>query len=102
VRFQYAGRAWDRALAASELRALCSVPATGVDAPKTDLVFTARQVQSPVRYMQMVGRGLRGEKNGGTRECRIVTVEENLGEFGHKMPYDFCKRYFRCELAASA
>ena len=38
------------------------------------MVFIARQVFSPVRYMQMVGRGLRGEKNGGTARCRIVTV----------------------------
>ncbi|HYN78383.1 MAG TPA: DEAD/DEAH box helicase family protein, partial [Lamprocystis sp. (in: g-proteobacteria)] len=39
-----------------EIRVLCnhSVLTTGFDAPKTDLVLIARQVKSPVRYMQMV------------------------------------------------
>jgi superfamily II DNA or RNA helicase len=51
-----------------EIRVLCnhSVLSTGFDAPRTDMVLISRQVFSPVRYMQMVGRGLRGEKNGGT------------------------------------
>jgi hypothetical protein len=39
---------------------------TGCDAPKTDVIVISRPVFRPVRYMQMVGRGLRGEKNGGT------------------------------------
>jgi superfamily II DNA or RNA helicase len=79
-----------------EIRVLCnhSVLSTGFDAPKTDMVLIARQVFSPVRYMQMVGRGLRGEKNGGTARCRIVTVLDNLGRFSDKHPYHFCARYF--------
>ena len=79
-----------------QVRVLCnhSVLTTGFDAPKTDMVLIARQVMSPVRYMQMVGRGLRGLKNGGTERCRIVTVMDNLGRFGDKHPYHFCARYF--------
>jgi len=79
-----------------EIRVLCnhSVLTAGFDAPKTDMVLIARQVFSPVRYMQMVGRGLRGEKNGGTARCRIVTVLDNLGRFSDKHPYHFCARYF--------
>jgi superfamily II DNA or RNA helicase len=79
-----------------EIRVLCnhSVLASGFDAPKTDMVFIARQVFSPVRYMQMVGRGLRGEKNGGTACCRIVTVVDNLGRFQDRHPYHYCQRYF--------
>ena len=57
-------------------------------------VLIAWQVFSPVRYMQMVGRGLRGEKNGGTANCRIVTVLDNLGRFFEKHPYHFCATYF--------
>lgn len=72
-----------------------SVLTTGFDAPKTDMVLIARQVFSPVRYMQIVGRGLRGEKNGGTAQCRIVTVMDNLGRFENKHPYHYCERYFR-------
>jgi superfamily II DNA or RNA helicase len=80
-----------------EIRVICnhSVLTTGFDAPKTDLVFISRQVFSPVRYMQMVGRGLRGELNGGTSTCRIVTVLDNLGRFGDRHPYHYCARYFQ-------
>ena len=78
------------------IRVLCnhSVLTTGFDAPKTDMVLIARQVFSPVRYMQMIGRGLRGEKNGGTPRCRLVTVLDNLGRFGNRHPYHFCAQYF--------
>lgn len=71
-----------------------SVLTTGFDAPRTDMVLIARQVFSPVRYMQMVGRGLRGEKNGGTASCRIVTVVDNLGRFADRHPYHYCRQYF--------
>lgn len=79
-----------------DIRVLCNynVLSTGFDAPKTDMVLIARQVFSPVRYMQMVGRGLRGEKNGGTACCRIVTVVDNLGRFQDRHPYHYCQRYF--------
>lgn len=79
-----------------EIRVLCnhSVLTTGFDAPKTDMILIARQVFSPVRYMQMVGRGLRGEMNGGTQSCRIVTALDNLGRFASKHPYHYCKDYF--------
>ena len=46
------------------------VLATGFDAPKTATIVISRPVFSPVRYMQMVGRGLRGPKNGGTESAR--------------------------------
>lgn len=79
-----------------EIRVLCnhSVLTTGFDAPKTDMVLIARQVFSPVRYMQIVGRGMRGEKNGGTPSCRLVTVVDNLRQFQDKHPYHFCAKYF--------
>lgn len=79
-----------------QVRVLCnhSVLATGFDAPKTDMVLIARQVFSPVRYMQMVGRGLRGEKNGGTATCRIVTVLDNLGRFLDRHPYHYCRELY--------
>jgi superfamily II DNA or RNA helicase len=50
------------------------VLATGFDAPKTATIVISRPVFSAVRYMQMVGRGLRGPKNGGTKICKIITV----------------------------
>lgn len=79
-----------------EIRVLCnhSVLTTGFDAPKTDMVLIARQVFSPVRYMQIVGRGMRGEKNGGTSSCRLVTVVDNLRQFQDMHPHHFCAKYF--------
>ena len=79
-----------------QIRVLCnhSVLTTGFDAPRTDMVLIARQVFSPVRYMQIVGRGLRGEKNGGTASCRIVSVVDNLGRFADRHPYHYCRHYF--------
>lgn len=80
----------------SSIRVLCnhSVLTTGFDAPRTDMVLIARQVFSPVRYMQMVGRGLRGERNGGKAHCRIVTVVDNLGRFADRHPYHYCKNLY--------
>ena len=79
-----------------DIRVLCnhSVLSVGFDAPKTDMILISRQVFSPVRYMQMVGRGLRGVKNGGKKQCNIVTVMDNLGRFKDRHPYHFCREYY--------
>lgn len=79
-----------------EIRVLCNhtVLSTGFDAPMTDLIIISRLVFSRVRYMQMVGRGMRGEKNGGTSKCKIVTLMDNLREFDGHHPYHYCQRYF--------
>ena len=37
-----------------------------------------RKIYSPVLYMQIVGRGLRGPENGGTEKCKIVTILDDL------------------------
>jgi superfamily II DNA or RNA helicase len=79
-----------------DLRVLCnhSVLTTGFDAPRTDLVLIARQVKSPVSYMQMVGRGLRGPRNGGTETCTILTVLDNLGRFRERHPFHYCRSLY--------
>lgn len=51
---------------------------TGFDAPKTDLVFISRPTRSIVLYSQMIGRGLRGPAVGGTENCTIITVKDNI------------------------
>jgi len=75
------------------IKVLCnhSVLTTGFDAPKTDMILIARQVFSRVRYMQMVGRGLRGPKNGGTERCTILTVNDNLGRFDNARHWEYCQ-----------
>lgn len=79
-----------------KVRVLCnhSVLTTGFDAPKTDTILISRQVFSPVRYMQMVGRGLRGPRNGGTEFCKIISVIDNLGRFNERHPYHYCSKFF--------
>lgn len=45
----------------------------GVDVPNVQSVFLARPTISPILMTQMIGRGLRGEKAGGTKEAYIVS-----------------------------
>ncbi|MYA04017.1 MAG: DEAD/DEAH box helicase [Caldilineaceae bacterium SB0664_bin_22] len=54
----------------------------GFDAPKTQAIVVARPVFSPNLYFQMIGRGLRGEKNGGNERCLILNVSDNIRNFG--------------------
>lgn len=50
----------------------CEVLTTGFDAPRVTHVVMGRPTVSQVLYEQMVGRGLRGEKFGGTETCTII------------------------------
>jgi len=61
------------------LRFLCnvSVLTTGFDAPRVDTVCITRPTTSALLYEQMVGRGLRGPKNGGTSECLVIDVQDS-------------------------
>ena len=56
---------------------------TGFDDPMIDTVFITRPTGSKVLYHQMIGRGLRGEKNGGNKggSCWIYDVKDNFEEF---------------------
>lgn len=56
---------------------------TGFDAPKTSAAIIARPTRSLVLYSQMVGRAIRGPKQGGNSEADIVTVvDPALSGFG--------------------
>jgi superfamily II DNA or RNA helicase len=85
-----------RRFRSGEIRVLCnhSVLTTGFDAPRADMILISRPVFSPVRYMQMVGRGLRGPANGGTETCDIVTVEDNILVYRDRLAYHYCRRFF--------
>ena len=54
---------------------------TGFDDPKIDVIFIARPTMSSVLYGQMIGRGIRGIKNGGTGSCQIIDVIDNIINF---------------------
>ena len=59
-------------------RFLCTVGvlAAGFDAPKVDAVVITRPTMSAGLYEQMVGRGLRGVLNGGTKTCQVIDVQD--------------------------
>lgn len=59
----------------------------GFDAPKTRTIIVARPVYSPNLYFQMIGRGLRGVKNGGNPRCLILNVEDNIVNFDRKLAF---------------
>jgi superfamily II DNA or RNA helicase len=64
----------------NELRVLCNceVLTTGFDAPRVTHIVMARPTMSHVLYEQMVGRGLRGPKFGGTETCTILDCIDEL------------------------
>ena len=59
----------------------------GFDAPKTRAIIVARPVYSPNLYFQMIGRGLRGIKNGGNERCLILNVRDNIENFQKKLAF---------------
>lgn len=59
----------------------------GFDAPKTRAIIVARPVYSPNLYFQMIGRGLRGPKNGGDERCLILNVRDNIEGFGEELAF---------------
>ena len=59
----------------------------GFDAPRTRVIIVARPVYSPNLYFQMIGRGLRGPRNGGTDRCLIMNVEDNIDNFERKLAF---------------
>lgn len=59
----------------------------GFDAPKTRAIVVARPVYSPNLYFQMIGRGLRGPKNGGGERCLIINVQDNIDNFERKLAF---------------
>lgn len=61
----------------------CEVLTTGFDAPRVTHIVVARPTVSRVLYEQMVGRGLRGPRFGGTESCVILNC---LDDFRGKLP----------------
>ncbi|MFH5211499.1 DEAD/DEAH box helicase [Antrihabitans sp. NCIMB 15449] len=72
-----------------EIRVLTNynVLSQGFDAPKVGAVYVTRPTFSPNRYQQMIGRGLRGPKNGGSEEVLIVNVRDNIDAFGTQLAF---------------
>ncbi len=59
----------------------------GFDAPSTRVVVVARPVFSRNVYQQMIGRGLRGPRNGGKDTCLILNVSDNIANFDTQLAF---------------
>ena len=46
----------------------CDLFTTGFDDPKIEVIMIGRPTKSIVLHQQMIGRGMRGPKMGGTKE----------------------------------
>lgn len=70
---------------AKRIGVLCNfgVLTTGFDAPQVRALVIARPTASPVLYEQMIGRGMRGPRFGGTDRCLVIDVEDNIRFGGH-------------------
>jgi DNA repair protein RadD len=68
-----------------ELKVLINfgVLTTGFDAPKLKTLILARHTTSIILYSQMVGRALRGPKNGGNEINYVVDLVDNFTKLGN-------------------
>lgn len=68
---------------AGELRVIINheILSTGVDMPNTDRLIITRPVGSAILYSQILGRALRGPKNGGNSKNTVVNIHDNLANF---------------------
>jgi superfamily II DNA or RNA helicase len=85
-----------------DLRVLANygVLTQGFDAPATRAIFVARPTFSPNVYQQMIGRGLRGPRNGGKERCLIVNVRDNWMTYGDKLAFYEFERLWRRDEAS--
>ncbi|WUH95890.1 DEAD/DEAH box helicase family protein [Streptomyces sp. NBC_00433] len=60
----------------------------GFDAPATRAVVVARPVYSTNVYQQMIGRGLRGPRNGGKENCLILNISDNVTNFDTDLAFN--------------
>ncbi len=79
-----------------QARILCnhSVLTTGFDAPRTDMVLIARQVMSPVRYMQDGWTWSARVKNGGTARAGSSPSSTISGDSAASTPIIFVPSSF--------
>jgi superfamily II DNA or RNA helicase len=87
---------------AGRITLLCNygVLTTGFDAPKVRALVIARPTASPVLYEQMIGRGMRGPRFGGTDRCLVIDVEDNI-QFGGQMAFSRYAEYWNQAAAAA-
>ncbi|QWE05365.1 DEAD/DEAH box helicase [Polynucleobacter sp. JS-JIR-II-50] len=69
---------------------------TGVDLPNVNRLIITRPIGSPILYSQIIGRALRGPKNGGNRNNTIVNIKDNDSMYPEiNLLYQFFTNQFR-------
>ena len=70
--------------------------AAGFDVPSIDAIVITRPTTSMVLYGQMIGRGMRGPKMGGTSQFTLVDVIDNIltENAGLDDVYDYFSEYW--------
>ena len=88
---------------AGRITVLCNygVLTTGFDAPRVRALVIARPTASPVLYEQMIGRGMRGPRFGGTDHCLVIDVEDNI-QFRGQMAFQRYAEYWMPEGGSAA
>src|SRR5690606_38755940 len=76
----------------------CEVLTTGFDAPQVSHVVMARPTVSRVLYEQVLGRGLRGPKFGGTRSCVILDCVDNFKGQRPLLGYELYRQIWEREM----
>ncbi len=56
---------------------------TGFDAPKLKTLVIARYTDSLILYSQMIGRALRGPRNGGNKKNHVIDLITNMDSLGN-------------------
>lgn len=57
--------------------------ATGVDLPNVRRLIITRPVGSAILFSQILGRALRGPRNGGQEKNTVISIRDNLSAFGN-------------------
>jgi superfamily II DNA or RNA helicase len=92
-------RALVHAFKTEKIEFLCNygVLTTGFDAPKTECIALCRPTTSEVLYEQIIGRGLRGPRFGGTEECAIIDFADNIRRLGPPLAYKRFEDFWSAE-----
>jgi DNA repair protein RadD len=78
----------------------CEVLTTGFDAPRVTHLVIARPTVSRVLWEQMIGRGLRGPKFGGTERCVVYDCVDNfIGDPGKVEGFNQYRASWRKQLS---
>lgn len=68
---------------------------TGFDSTNIKCVFITRPTKSVILYSQMIGRGLRGPRMGGSESCLLLDVKENLYAFDENKAFVHFEKYWK-------